>query len=445
MFIAAVVRQAARPISDPDSFWHLRLGSDVWTAKSVGQPDWSTSDDRPFVLTQWLPEVIASRFESAFGLAGVAWLFGLSLVVLVVIIYQTCRRSAGLTAAAFTVALCTVGMSASLSPRPHMVTYILLAVTVVAWLRTADDLRARWWLVPLTWVWACSHGMWFTGPLVGIAVVLGLALDRRVDRRTLLHFAALPVASICAAAITPVGPALLEAPFAVSGISAFITEWQAPSFRAIGPGATALMLALIVLTWARQTERVPWTRLLLLLMATGWTLLAVRTVTLGAIIAAPLLAAAIQSWLGRSREAGSRREATVLLGAVVASLAVLAMVVPHVAAKPAGMPSGINDELRALPSGTPVLNDYASGGWLRWAHPNVDPLIDGFTEAYSLGELHDYATMNAAAAGWREAVRTTGARHALLVEDSPLATALQERLSWDLITADAGRVYLVAP
>ena len=54
-------------------------------------------------------------------------------------------------------------------PRPQLVSIALAAVVTAAWLCSARDLRARWWLVPVTWVWACSHGLWFVGPLVGLA------------------------------------------------------------------------------------------------------------------------------------------------------------------------------------------------------------------------------------------------------------------------------------
>ena len=47
--------------------------------------------------------------------------------------------------------------------RPQVISYLLVAVTVGAWLRTRDDGRLRWWLVPLAWVWAMLHGMWPIG------------------------------------------------------------------------------------------------------------------------------------------------------------------------------------------------------------------------------------------------------------------------------------------
>lgn len=443
--LAVITRQAARPISDPDTFWHLRLGHDILASRSLATPDgWPASGGQDWVLTQWLPEVVAAKFEDWFGLPGVAWLFGSGLLVLTLLVYRSCRRDAGITAAAFATGLCVVGMGASLSPRPHIVTYILLVITLGAWLRSSTDHRPRWWLIPLTWAWAASHGMWFTGVIVGLAVVAGLALDKQVAPRELSRLVSVPILSILAAGLTPVGPQLLLAPFAVGGISSFIAEWQPPSFRSIGPAMTMVMIALVAMSWARLGQRVPWTRILLLLVATGWTLLAVRTVTLGAIMIAPLAAVAVHGWLRREPEPLGRRESRLLLGFGAICLIMLAVAVPRTSDQPAGVPSDLNPQLEALPSDTLVLNAYEIGGWLRWRHQSLNPLIDGLTEAYSIEQLADYGQLMSVAEGWDEIVQDSGADYAVLPEGSPLATALKGRLGWVQTGDNDGYVMLRA-
>lgn len=153
-----------------------------------------------------------------------------------------------------------------------MLSDLLLAVTLAAWLRTARDLRPRWWLVGVSWLWASCHGMWFSGVVLGVVVVAGLQLDRRADRRTALRLATVPLLSVLAAALTPVGPRLLAAPLAVGEISGYITEWAAPSFRESGPATAPAMVGIVVAAWAR-TGGVPWHRVLLLATAAGWILL----------------------------------------------------------------------------------------------------------------------------------------------------------------------------
>lgn len=445
LFLAAVARQGGRAITDPDTFWHLRLGHDIMNARSltsITEP-WSAVSDQPWVPTQWLTEVLLAIAEDLGGLPAIAWLFTVALLTLVLLIHRMARLAADAVPAAFATGITVAAMAASLSPRPHLVTYICLALTLLAWHRTIEDLQPRWWLIPLTWLWAMSHGMWFVGPVVGLAVLLGLLVDARVDRQGALKLASIPVAGLVVAALTPVGPALLGAPFAVAGVGSFITEWQAPSFRSPGPAAAALMVAVVVMSWARSTRRVPWAQVALLALAVGWILLATRTVALGALIVSPLFAATLQTMLRRGRSAPTSRESWTLVVAALAIACVTALVVPRTAADPAAVPSRLDTELDALAPGAVIFNDYKLGGWLRWHHPDLEPVVDGMTEAYSVEHLRDYGRTQAVAGGWEDTFDEWDPEAALLLEDSPLATALVDRRGWTSIAEDEGYVLLL--
>lgn len=446
VFMIAVTRQGVRAISDPDAFWHLRLGQDILDARSVSAvtDPWSSVSSQPWVPTQWLTEAVLAVAENVGGLPAVAWVFTVALLVLVLLVHRTARHVADAVPAAFTTGLTILAMSASLSPRPHMATYLLLCVTVLAWLRTIDDLRPRWWLVPVTWVWATSHGMWFVGPVVGLAVVGGLFLDRRVDRSGLFKLAAVPVGSVVVAALTPVGPALLQAPFAVAGVGAFITEWQPPSFREPGPAVAALMVAAVVVSWSRSSRRAPWTEVALLLLAAAWILLATRTVALGAVIVSPLVAAALQDMLRPGAQEPTRAELWTLRGTAAAIACVTLFIVPTSAAQPANVPSALDGDLDALPAGSVVYNDYRLGGWLRWHHPDLEPVVDGMTEAYSVEHLEDFGRVQAVAADWQDTFDEWQPAAALVLDRSPLATALTEQRGWTTVAEDDGYV-LLAP
>jgi len=318
-------------------------------------------------------------------------------------------------------------------------------VFTTAWLASARDLRPRWWLVPLTWLWACSHGMWFCGVIIGGAAVVALALDRTAAPRQVWRLALVPAAGLVAAALTPVGPRLLLAPLAVGNVTPFVTEWLPPSIREIPSAITIGMVAVTLLVWARGRERVSWVHVALLVVATGWALLYARSVAIGAAMLVPLCAGAVQSLLARPTEPVRRHERWLVGGITAGFLVVAACLVPMTAKAPAGTPNRLNTQLDALPSGTVVLNEYALGGWLLWRHPSLAPVIDGRAEVFDPAYIRRYVSAASASRGWQEFLTQTGARMALVAQGSPLATALEERLAWKQTGSDSGYVLLRAP
>jgi hypothetical protein len=438
-------RQGFRPIGDPDTWWHLRLGDDLWRTWNFMDPaPWTRFATEHWVTTQWLPEVVASRFEHVFGLPGVVWLWSAGLVLITAVLYLICRREADTLAAAVATLVAFLGMSATLTPRPQLVSFILMLIVTSAWLQTASDLRPRWWLIPVSWLWACSHGMWFSGVVVGAVVVVGLILDRRIRGRVALRLLAIPVTSLLVAAITPAGPGLLLSPFAVGGITQYITEWATPSIHDLSPAATAVMITVVAVVWARG-RRVAWTHIGLLLVATCWALVSARTVTLGAAMTAPLLAAALQSLLPHPAPAMSRREVAGLVGGVLACLSTVALLLPGSTGTPANVPNALNASLDRLPPHTVIFNDSVLGGWLLWRHPTLEPVIDGRAEAFPKSQFEGYIKTSQVGAGWQRFLETTGSSYALVEEGSPLATALDERLHWRPLGRDDGYVLLAAP
>jgi hypothetical protein len=447
LLMAILLRYSALYLNNFDTWFHLTLGDRFRTGEwSLSHPGGLTSfATSPWVATQWSTEVLASLFEHWFGLPGVAWLFGAFYLALVLTVYVVCRKRSRPVPAAIVTAMVIFGSAPAISARPQVVSLVLLAVTVHAWLKTWDDQRIRWWLIPLTWVWATAHGLWSAGILVGAVCCVGILLDRRVSFRRALALACVPIGSLLVTALTPVGPRLLTSQFAVSARSSMIAEWGPTSFRELPALVVAAMIAWLVVLWARRGS-VSWTPLLLLLMAAGWTLLVVRMVALGAIVVAPLLVQALDSRLPvRSTSPSRRGERRVLAAAAVGYLVVLGIAVTHTATEPADVPSGMLPKLRALPAGSPVVVDDGAGAWMEWAVPDVDPVIDGMLDAYPVDYIEDFTAFKAVKPGWQKFLADSHAQVAVLQKDSSVSAAMQDQLHWKVAQQDADWVYLVAP
>ncbi len=314
------------PFLEPDVWWHLHVGGVVRAHGDLTFRDHSASlAARPYVATQWLPEVIASAAYSVVGPGSVLWLRAAAIISLIVIVYAACRRYAARLPAALVAGLVLIGAGGGLNPRPQLVSFVLFAVTVHAWCGIAADRRPRWWLVPLFWLWACSHGLWVFGLAVSALMLLTITADplTRPSRPELTRLSALFGACLVAVAVTPLGPALLITPFQVAGNASMIAdEWRATPLNNVFSWAAMLEILACASVWALRPRGRAWWEVALLGFATVCTLWMWRLVPLGCIAGAPLLAGALQDLLGARRESFTSGERRALLACSALLLAV---------------------------------------------------------------------------------------------------------------------------
>lgn len=444
--IAVVVIKMLRPISDPDTLWHIRAGELLLeTGQFVQRDPWSATQTKPWVLHQWLPEAVMALLNGAFGLPGVAWGATAAVAVLGLAVWIVLRKQAGLLITALILTVTVAGMSASLSPRPQIVSFVLTIISVHVWLASAHDARPRWWLIGLSWLWACSHGLWILGPLLGLVVIVGMALEGAQPRGVLARLSIVPIGSLAVGLLTPVGPQLVRSFTDVRQVAPLLHEWQPtppthPAFIAV-----AILVALPLLLNLRSTRRMGWVHILLLGSAAVFALLYGRTVAVAAAIAAPLAASALQQATRLKRERMGSVEKAITPLMVSATLAVTAIAAPAVASEPAQVPVGLNPALRALPSGTIICNQDAIGGWLTWEHPNVRPTLDTRMEIYGAEHVSAYAKFLSAQPGWAEYVDKTHCSAALLKTDTAVIEALRTSLHWREIGRSGEYALLIGP
>ena len=449
-----VAARAARPLDDPDDWWHLRLGNDLIDQHSLATPDhWSVFATVSWVPTEPLPEIVSAYVERWLGLAGLAVLFAVAATVVVLVVYLSCRRVAAPLPASVATILTVLAVSASLTARPQLVSFVLLPVVVTAWLRTEQDHRTRWWLVPLVWLWSLCHGFWFIGAGYGLLFVVGFALSRTMPRPALLRQAAVAVGSFAVVALNPVGIGVLEAPLRVNDTARYIQEWNRTDLASPAALGAIAMVVVTACVWAVTRRDVTWPRVLVLVSALLATWYAGRTVAVAGLVVCPLFAAAldrlVRAEVGSATVAsstpGPRRPELLLLAAAgaVACLAV-AVAAPHTSDRPGDVPTALDGRLDDLPAGTRVFNAYELGGWIAWRHPDLEQYIDGLITPYSEEHARDYTIAESTAPGWYDVVRESGARVALLGQNSALAAGLVDH-GWVAEGTGNGYVLLAPP
>ena len=418
-----------------------RGSTSLQTGQFVLADPFGAATEKVWILNQWLPEVLMHWAHAAYGLPGVAWLLCLGSFLVGLSVYAACRRRSSALVTALVLAVSFIALSGSLSPRPQLVTFALAAVTTSTWLLTREDRRVRWWLVPLTWVWACSHGMWFVGPALGLAVVVGMLLEGRITVREGGRLALVPLLSVVSAAVTPVGPRLFTSPFQVSGVTPMIAEWQPPGLTDPGLIAALLLVVVVVVDQAARGTR-EWTVALItvmaLLLAVSWS----RTTGLAAVIVAPLAATAIQGLIRYGNSRVTKRERLAVLVAGSSSLLLAGVLAPSAAANPAIGPNGLDAALSRVPPGTVMCNDQSDGGWLMLRHPGLRPTMDTRVELYTLEHIKAYLGFVAAEPGWETYPDRVHCTYAVLPADARVVPVMRGAGGWELVEQGGGYVLL---
>lgn len=438
LLIAFLSLRTAAPLRDQDTFWHLASGRQLrgqWTFQ--GPDPFSDFTTDPWIRHAWLPDVGFALAQQSGGDRLVALLLPIMTSFVLIALYLALRsRGAGVLLSCVLLGIAFIGMSGSLSARPQVLSFGFTAAVTALWLHAADQRRPPWSVIPLTWFWASCHGLWVLSPLIGGAVSLGLLLARR-DARLAIRCAAVVLASLVVAALTPVGPLLLATPFRVGEIAAYIEEWQPPEATSAPVVAVIVLIGAVLLTWGIRRRPGTGGEIILLLACVPLAGTARRTVGVAAVIAVIVAARALQESLSVSPDAFRRTEVAGLgLGAALGAAASWLVL----AAGPAtqGFPDGLSRQLAGLGDGTVVCNDYEAGSWLLWRHPGLRPVVDGRTELFTPEQLEAAVRRTTATEPWDTLVRSTGCTAAVVSEAGPGSQWFADQAPWRFVGSNEG-------
>jgi hypothetical protein len=427
LLIAFLVLRSAAPVRDADTFWHLASGRQILHGGGLVGPDpLSPFTLSPWIRHAWLPDLGFHVLDALGGPSLLAVALPVMTAVTVVVLYRVLRTFGGRLLSCVLLALTFLTMTGSLSLRPQVLSFAGTAAVTGLWLVWARGGRSPWIAVPLTWVWACCHGLWLLSPVIGAAVLAGAALDRRSVRGL-----GRPALVVCATgvvgALTPVGPALLLAPLQVRAVAPYIQEWQSTSLTSLPMCALWAILLLDLLASLRLRRRPSFSHLALVTLSLLMGVTAARTVGIAGIIAACASMETLQRSLPLTREPWTRSE----LGQSVAASAVgvllggtLIWAAPQ---SVVGYPEAPFRTLQAAPAGTVVCAEYEVGSWLLWRHPGIVPSIDGRTEIYTAEQLEEARAFAGAAPGSLSPIReATGCRYAAVHTSGDAAAMLRK-------------------
>jgi hypothetical protein len=450
---AVLVLCARFPLRDTDLPWHVLLGREILAGAPVHEAGrgWSIAPvPDTWVTTQWLSEVGLALAQRSWGWTGILELRLLSLAAaLATLAVASLRhRTSAASLVPFLVGAVTLLLFAQ--ERSQQITFVLAPLLGLGWLRGVREGRlVPWWVVlVVVALWANVHGGWFLAPLALAGVAAGRWLDHGwhdpVARRAL----ALAGVSLVAACLTPLGPAGLLKPLDFAGSTASINEWQRTVPTDVLGIPALLLVAVLLVAWARGAERPPRSEVAWLLALVAFSLLAFRNLP-----PAVLLMAAAASWrLARTWPGGrpaAGREGTALtfvaLGAAGAGLLAGLVMAATVDPLPDDLyPTSLWSTVAAAPGPARVLAADGQSGWLLLTSPppHTQVAIDGRADRNGADYIASYVAMRDGRPGWTDLFDRLRPDFVLLPVGTPLLELAQTQRGFHEVGRQADVVLL---
>lgn len=451
----ALVRVASVPVEDPDAPWHVLLGSQIWN----GVPPWQAGhgwtiapvDDQTWVSTQWLAELLLAGARSALGWNGLLLLrVALAAVLLAALAVTLLPGRPARAAVPVFVIVASPVLIGSVQERPQSISYLLLVPLsgwAVAILRRSETPRV-WLVLPLTLVWANTHGLWVLLPAVLTLAALSRWLDHGLSDRAAARTLGLAVAALTCGLVSPAGLGTLTAAWRFKKAAVDITEWQPVNVLSVDAALLISMAVIFVLAWSRGVERPARSELLFVGTILTLALTAYRNIPSALILVAPFAVERITAAWHPQRSLTSPRErrwlATTIISLVTVGL-VAAMVVASLRSPFLGSaPIGLAEGLAGSPEAARVLTEYNESGLiLDLTQPRSRTAIDGRADLFGAAYISRYLTMLKAGYGWETTLRQLNPTAAILDRKTNLAVMLQ-RCGWRVQAGTATHL-LLAP
>jgi hypothetical protein len=363
--------------------------------------------------------------------------------------------------------LITLAMGATqihVLPRPHIFTYILTAAWV--WILEHvdnDKIHARWMLPLMMLLWVNLHGMFVIGIAIGGIYIVGSFLDhlsktwfQTAKAKTLMVGGIL---TLIATIFSPSGVHIWEAIVSLgsnSYITSKIPEYQSPNFHIPETWPFILLLMLVILGFARTSQKISWAHILLVIAFMGISLYTSRMIPLFAIIASPIAAKTIAEWMQRDHhqshllsieknlsKINSTSNGLIWIFTIVLLISMLFNSGKTIDPKNQGnvfhdhfFPVDALTWLQQHPQKGHLFNEFDWGGYILFRMwPEHQIFMDGHTHIYGEELTREYEQVITTGTGWKGILDKYQVEWALVRTDSVIAGELKNS-RWEVIYQD---------
>jgi hypothetical protein len=470
ILLGLIFLAAARSPLDTDMWWHLRAGEVSWqTGKPLLTDLFSaTRYAQPWTNHSWLAEVLMYGLFQLGGYLALGAMVAMLATLSMALVYFQMEGPALFKA--FLMILATLVAAVVWSPRPQLLSMLLVALSsyilfLYKW-RRVD----RLWLLPLIFVlWSNLHGGYPLGLLlIGFMIAgeitnhfLGNGTDEMLGWRKIIQLALIGIICGFAVLLNPNGIETWLIPFRTVGVNVlqrFVSEWASPDFHELSQQPLLWLLFATAIAIGISGRKLDGTDLVNFAGFGYMALVARRNFGPFSLVAAPILArylwAAVQNWQANAASAkylaglfntstyGTNSNSQNGLKKAI-NLAIVGVIWFAAFCKLIAVTNPIWIESN-LVSGYPVkavewiqsrhlqgniFNEYNWGGFLIWFNRENPVFVDGRTDLFGDEILNQWIDGVQGSGNWQAAFDRYQIRLAILEPGRPLVAKL-ESLGW---------------
>jgi hypothetical protein len=417
---------------DPDTCWLLALGRWITQHGSLPSIDpfsfTHAASGRPFVLYQWLSEVVFYNVQRFTGLTGLllfaALIIWTSFVALPLFVMS--KRGTTRLAAIAVLALGILSAAFHFLVRPEIFSFLFMSIWL-ALLTLRVNKKVLLFVLPATMIlWCNMH----TGFVMGLCV---LALFVALDRKNWKTNAAALVLCVAATLVNPWGiglwqylPSLFFAPFNKFIVELGPVNLHDPTFY---PFFALVICSVIFGSWFQSLL---------------FIVLAVTTNRLIPFAALSIVYGIADRAARNEQKQIKTSELPVLCSTLVACLAIgvfltAKLVPPEVPQNSPNIrvPTAAMTYLQQKRPAGKLFNDPEFGDVLLWRMDQPPQVfIDSRFDMYGIATINDYRTIANHGAGWRQLIDKYGIDWVFVPPKTPIVKSLTADPSWQTLFAD---------
>ncbi len=478
LFIAvflAVIRIGPSLLNaDGDLGHHLTIGRLMVESREIPRTDPFSfrTEGKLAIPHEWLMQIFLYGIDALLGLDGIVVFAAILIALAFTLVYtESARRSQSIPFALIFAFLAAAASSIHWITRPHLITFILIAIWVASMESLWRGEHRRWWLFPiLMLLWANLHGLFVAGIIVWIIYLAGyvgeIILGRKGELRTGLGRDLLLAggSSLPVTLLTPSGWRIWETIFSLAGspiITQITLEYKSANFQEAGYIPFLLFLGLTLVGLAQAKVKLFLPRAFIL---AGWVLLSLysaRNIPLAVIVIAPIAAEVFSRWADAIWKENPIQRFHLSLARIDNQLKGHIWPIACVILVTGALLSGVKMDIEQkgnqfdpeifpvqavewlkenLPEGH-MFNDSNWGGYLLYNFwPGQKIFMDGHTHVFGEELTKEYLDVISLAPGWEGTLDKYAVGWIIIPMDSPLAQELEQLPNWSITYTDSTAV-----